>query len=216
MKHIKVSLLLVVTLLSGCAQNTKQVGLYSNVDPSVGIPKDALILVKPEIKGDVLTNKRYLNRIVENMLDEGFVNASSSIEKYDFYLVFDYRSETDNLVYKTPIFRDRVTGTITSCRRKKQDSASGTTHCRTHHQTQRRLSGFKEVTRSVEYNVVQMKIIKSDDDLVFDIVMRTPNEGCSKWKNFDFLTDQVFEKLNFEDLVEESFRVEMPEGYDCR
>ena len=216
MKHIKVSLLFVVILLSGCAQNTKQVGLYSNVDPSVDIPKDALILVTPEKKGDVLTNKRYLNRIVEKMSDEGFVNASSSIEKYDFYLVFDYRNETDNLVYKTPIFRNRVTGTITSCKQKKQDNASVTTHCRTHNQTQRRLSGFKEVTRSVEYNVVQMKIIKPDDDLVFDIVMRTPNKGCSRWKNFEFLTEQAFEKLNFEDLVEESFSVEMPEGYDCR
>ncbi len=218
MKYVHMLLMLfAVTIASGCAQNINKVGgIYSNVDQSVTISKDASILVRPFPKGDVLTNKRYIDLIVQNMIEAGFINTSSSIESYDFYLVFDYRADAAETVRSVPIFGSRVTGSTTSCTQNAYGVNQASVNCQSYNQTQGVISGFREVVDVVEYSVMQMTIAKPKDEMVFDIVMSTPRGSCSKWKNYEFLTEQAFDRLNFEDPVDENFRVEMPEGYQCR
>ncbi|WP_417537040.1 hypothetical protein [Marinomonas sp.] len=214
MKFTKSLCIAAAITLTGCSQNVMKGGVYSNVDRGAGLTKSSRILISAYKDGDVLTNKRYLQNIEDGFHEAGFENVSSEIEDYDFYLIYDYRSDTRSSTRDVPTFGTRNTGSATNCTHNAYGS-NVITSCNTQNQSQIAVTGFNQVQVNTEYHVMQMQIGTPAHELVYDIVMVTKKGRCSKWKNFEFLTQEAFKRLDFNNPVDEDFKVEMPQGYDC-
>ncbi|CUB05597.1 hypothetical protein [Marinomonas fungiae] len=206
---LSVLLLLFVT---GCSSNVVMMGRQvSNVDPDVKITPESRILVEAQKSADPLTNKRYLDQVVQSFKNKGYFYVGAKLSSPDFIARYHLTSQAQVRERQEPIYEERRTGRSTHCYEDKD----GGRHCETDFHVMPYLVGYETVKRSVLEAVLDLELVNTNGKVVLHSSSSVEHSQCSRWKLYEFLIERSIKNLNVEQPQDQPYRIEMPEDYQC-
>ncbi|WP_067101910.1 hypothetical protein [Marinomonas atlantica] len=204
-----VILLLVVT---GCSSNVVLSGRQvSNVDPAAIITPESRIRVEAMSSGDSLTQKRYLPQVVQAFQANGFHYVGPLMSKPDFIARFELSSQMVTRDEKAPIYKDIRTGRSTHCYKNKD----GEHYCDTDYHVMPYVVGYETIPYSVLEATFRLELVNQDNQVVLHSTSTVENKDCSRWKLYEFLVSNSLQRLDLSAPLDQPFRIEMPETYQC-
>ena len=104
--RVLVSLMLLVGL-SGCTSNVVMSGRQvSNIDPDAIITPESRIKVETMEVGDPLTNKRYIENVIQAFHSRGYHNIGANLTKPDVIARFSLTHQQQVKKVEQPIYRE--------------------------------------------------------------------------------------------------------------
>jgi len=198
--------------LSGCTSNVVMSGRQvSNIDPDAIITPESRIKVETMEVGDPLTNKRYIENVIQAFHSRGYHNIGANLTKPDVIARFSLTNQQQVKKVEQPIYRERVTGHTTSCYSTGADKH----RCDTNVYTMPHLVGYETLEQSVLEAKMTLKLIDTQNHLLLQSTSFVTHPTCSRWKLYEFLVQHSIAQLDFKHPMDKPFNVEMPEDYQC-
>ncbi|WP_067222916.1 hypothetical protein [Marinomonas gallaica] len=208
------SLLSIVILLTvtGCSSNVVMSGRQvSNVDPTAVITSESRIRVEAMPSGDALTQKRYLPQVVQAFQANGFHYVGPQLNNPDLIARFTLSSQTVKREEKAPIYKDVRTGRSTHCYKNKD----GDHYCDTDYHVMPYVVGYETIPYSLLEATFRLELVNQDNQVVLHSTSTVENKDCSRWKLYEFLVSNSLQRLDHKAPLDQPFRIEMPETYQC-
>lgn len=211
MKTLFYAMLLV--FVTGCSSNVVMVGRQvSNVDPDAQITPESRILVEPFSSDDSLTNKRYLDQIVQAFKNSGYFYVGANLSSPDLMARYQLSSQPQVRERQQPIYEERRFSRGTFCRRNKD----GHRYCREDYHFMPYLVGYETIKTSVLEAVFELELVNAEDDkVVLHSRSSVEHPSCSRWKLYEFLIERSINNLDVRQPQDQPYRIEMPEDYQC-
>lgn len=182
-----------------------------SVAPNTEITPTANIRIEAAKSEDKLTNKRYLNDVIHAFQAKGYHHVGANLKPADFVARINLTGHHDTREEQRPVYSSFPSRSYTNC---YQDT-DGNQHCHTHYQPLRELIGYHTVKIPVVIASFSLDILNSKGETVLQSQSTVEHETCSRWKLYEFLIQNTIATIDFNRTVDQPFRVEMPEDYQC-
>ncbi|SBS36051.1 hypothetical protein MAQ5080_03343 [Marinomonas aquimarina] len=203
---------LLFVFITGCSSNVVMVGRQvSQVDPDVQISQDARIQVRASASGDPLTNKRYLDQLIEAFRSKGIQQVGSHLDAADFIAQYNLSSQTQIREQQRPIYEHHRFSQGSVCHR----GTDGRRYCDRDYHIMPYLVGYETTQTSVLEAVLDLELLTPAGEVVLRSHSSVEHPSCSRWKLYEFLIARTIAQLDFTEPLDRPYRIEMPEAYQC-
>lgn len=222
-KHWIVILLFAMPL-SGCAPYMAGT-IESTPDPSYSFDKSAAVLITVvENSSNSLRSRYYTPRVAATLKRSGFQNVYTDSDKAQakepFKIVVFVSTDTEitSYQYRSADYGPVTTGATTNCNSYGYQYGYGTTtNCTTTPTTSLGIVGYSDKTSQTtkHYFSLSWYDVPSRKE-VLSVLTSSSDGWCTDEKIYDFLANQTFGRMSFTHLVNQNFRVQLPDESHCR
>lgn len=207
-------------LLSGCASYMSG-SLRSVPDPGFTFDKNAPVLVRVSSESEEpMLAKHFFGNTLTFLREKGFqrVYTEDNLPKVGvepkLYVVLDVNKRTRVHEYTSADYGNVATGETTECTTENTKKGEKAT-CTTKAIMTREIIGYSKKRDYYTEHRFMLGMFNSEKKAVLEAQASYFGNQCPQDKIYRFLATQTFQRIDLRSVVEQDFRVEMPEGTTC-
>lgn len=211
-------LFIFVFALSGCAAPVMKAGIDLQSDPDYQFDKNAVLLVRVLDNANPLLSQYWLSRVVNGFSSLGFKDvvtdkdASNLRSNAKMVAYFKVERHVSSFDYSSPDLGLVDTGVSNS------NCVYGySINCTTVNQKRLAVVGASKKTGLLDGRYFHLAIGDiGSRRTVLSLMVSSYESKCSDEKVYGFMIEQAFKRMVWGKPKRREFKVEMPDGYDCK